>query len=81
MKLKGLLEIVSSSAEFESIPIRHHKDVSCFCEVGNHELQRALLQDLFVASSRLFAPATTSRPCLGLSTSPREGPKSIGSMR
>lgn len=26
-KLKGLLEIVSSSAEFESIPIRRHEDV------------------------------------------------------
>ena len=26
-KLKGLLEVVSSSAEFESIPIRRHEDV------------------------------------------------------
>jgi pre-mRNA-splicing helicase BRR2 len=26
-KLKGLLEIVSSATEFESIPIRHHEDV------------------------------------------------------
>ncbi|GAA5923960.1 hypothetical protein JCM1841_000119 [Sporobolomyces salmonicolor] len=26
-KLKGLLEIVSSAAEFENIPIRHHEDV------------------------------------------------------
>lgn len=26
-KLKGLLEIVSSSAEFESVPIRRHEDV------------------------------------------------------
>ncbi|CAG8581624.1 7898_t:CDS:2 [Paraglomus occultum] len=26
-KLKGLLEIVSSAAEFESIPIRHHEDI------------------------------------------------------
>jgi pre-mRNA-splicing helicase BRR2 len=25
-KLKGLLEIVSSAAEFESVPIRHHED-------------------------------------------------------
>lgn len=25
-KLKGLLEVVSSSAEFETIPIRHHED-------------------------------------------------------
>lgn len=27
-KLKGILEIVSSSAEFESVPIRHHEDVT-----------------------------------------------------
>ena len=27
MKLKGLLEIVSSSADFEPIPIRRHEDV------------------------------------------------------
>lgn len=26
-KLKGLLEIVSSAAEFENIPIRHHEDI------------------------------------------------------
>ena len=26
-KLKGLLEVVSSSAEFETIPIRRHEDV------------------------------------------------------
>ena len=26
-KLKGLLEVVSSSAEFESIPIRRHEDI------------------------------------------------------
>jgi pre-mRNA-splicing helicase BRR2 len=26
-KLKGLLEVVSSSAEFESVPIRRHEDV------------------------------------------------------
>lgn len=26
-KLKGLLEIVSSAAEFESVPIRHHEDL------------------------------------------------------
>jgi pre-mRNA-splicing helicase BRR2 len=26
-KLKGLLEIVASAAEFETIPIRHHEDV------------------------------------------------------
>lgn len=26
-KLKGLLEIVASAAEFESIPIRHHEDI------------------------------------------------------
>lgn len=26
-KLKGLLEIVSSAAEFEAVPIRHHEDV------------------------------------------------------
>lgn len=26
-KLKGLLEVVSSSAEFESIPIRRHEEV------------------------------------------------------
>lgn len=26
-KLKGLLDVISSSAEFESIPIRRHEDV------------------------------------------------------
>ena len=26
-KLKGLLEIISSSAEFEDVPVRHHEDV------------------------------------------------------
>jgi len=26
-KLKGLLEIVSSSSEFEDVPIRHHEDI------------------------------------------------------
>lgn len=26
-KLKGLLEIVSSSSEFEDVPIRHHEDL------------------------------------------------------
>jgi len=30
-KLKGLLEVVSSSVEFETIPIHHHEDVLLHC--------------------------------------------------
>ncbi|KAG1851365.1 Sec63 domain-containing protein [Suillus subluteus] len=34
-KLKGLLEVVASSAEFESIPIRHHED-TILCHIYDH---------------------------------------------
>ncbi|GAA6043916.1 hypothetical protein JCM8097_004108 [Rhodosporidiobolus ruineniae] len=66
-KLRGLLEIVSSAAEFESIPIRHHEDVllrkvydRCPVKLANpdyespHFKTNVLLQAHF---SRLTLPA------------------------
>jgi hypothetical protein len=66
-KPKGVLEVVSSSAEFDTIPIRHHKD-ALLCriyglvpEAQSCRLRSTPLQDVPPRSSPLLADTAATR--------------------
>ena len=53
-KIRGLIEIVSNAAEFESLPMRHHED-----DILRQLLQKVSLKILLKSSFRvLFFPRT-----------------------
>ncbi|TFK21393.1 Sec63-domain-containing protein [Coprinopsis marcescibilis] len=69
-KLKGLLEVVSSSAEFETIPIRRHEDTLFECiydrvpvKIDTPNFEAPYFQDFPVAASPLLSSAPSTRSC------------------